>query len=123
MPFLRIGLPIEIWWKAGGALLLRSAWTGDIVVDFVGTNPEVTKSTDRPLANVGAMLVYAAIHVGVLSSANLIWVETAAHSIKWWKRLLAQGEDFIRVDEIPSTHARLTKFFADANVAHQSRPS
>lgn len=90
-----------------GALLLRVAWTGDLVVDFVGTNLIATKYGSPPLANGGTMLVYAALRVGEIVGAPLVFAETARHSRRWWDKLLAAGEKLIRVDDVSAAIVRI----------------
>lgn len=90
-----------------GALLLRVAWTGDLVIDFVGTNPAATKYGKPPLRNGGVVLVYAALKIGKAIGAPLVYAETARHSRLWWDKLLAAGEKLIKVDDIPTAVARI----------------
>lgn len=90
-----------------GALLLRFAWTGDIVIDFVGTNLAATKHSVPPLQNSGTLLVYAALRLGEAVGAPLVYAETARHSQAWWDKLLAAGEKLVKVDDVPTAAARL----------------
>jgi hypothetical protein len=96
--------------QIAGALLLRSAWTGDIVVDFVMANQAVTKAAVPPIPNVGTMLEAAALDVGFQNGAPLIWAETAAHSTNWWQTLLPSTEQFIRFDSVELSRQRIGEF-------------
>jgi hypothetical protein len=110
---------IEAWTdlansSLAGALLLRSAWTGDVVVDFVGTNFGVTKYGNPPRGNVGPILLLAATCVGKACGAELIWAETAAETEKWWSSLLASEQRFIKVDYVAEVESRL-RFLLNEN--------
>lgn len=99
-----------------GAMLLRSAWTGDIVVDFVGTNFGATKYAMPILSHVGTMLICVALDVGIQSEAKLVWAETARHSSAWWNRLLAGGKNFIKVRALHEAHKDVVELLESANV-------
>jgi hypothetical protein len=96
--------------QVAGALLLRSAWNLDIVVDFVVANKAVTKAASPPIPNVGTMLVAAALDVGFLTGASLIWAETAAHSTDWWQTMLPSIHQFIRFDSVEVSRQRMAQF-------------
>lgn len=91
---------------------LRYAWTTDIVIDFVGTHLAATAHGSPPLQNCGAMLVYAAVRIGAICGAPLVYAETARHSVAWWDKLLEAGERLIKVATVPAAAARLIKIIA-----------
>ena len=104
-----------------GAILLRIAWTRDLIVDFVGTNPFATKVLGPEIPYVGAMLVYCGLAVSAKVGASFAYAETASHSKAWWEQLLAGGDDLIKVDDIPTALARITKIFSKAGITVTAR--
>jgi len=95
-----------------GALLLRVAWTGDVVVDFVGTNVAATKYGDPPIKNAGAMLLYCALAIAKDIDAEQIYAETARHSEAWWSKLLVAGDKLVKVDNVDGALARVEQIVA-----------
>jgi len=95
-----------------GSMLLRSAWTGDVVVDFVGTNFGVTRYSAQRFPLVGVMLVTAAAEIAAASSAGMVWVETARHSHEWWSELLDCPHAFVKFDQVSSVLANLNEFWS-----------
>jgi len=102
--------------QVAGALLLRSAWTGDIVVDFVVANKAVTLAANPPILNIGTMLVAAALEVGFHTAAPLIWAETASYSTKWWQLILPSTHEFIRFDSVEVSRHRVSQFLTQIGV-------
>lgn len=107
--------------QIAGALLLRSAWTGDIVVDFVVANKAVTMAATPPIPNVGAMLVAAALDIGFYTNAPLIWAETAAHSTNWWQPMLPSVHQFIRFDSVEVSRQRMIQFLTQIGIEFNER--
>lgn len=102
--------------NVAGALLLRSAWTGDIAIDFVVANKSVTQASDPPIENVGLLLVAAALDVGSATAAPLVWAETAAHSTRWWSLMLGSQHEFIRFDSVDVSRQRVGEFLRNNHV-------
>jgi hypothetical protein len=107
--------------QVAGALLLRSAWTWDIVVDFVVANKAVTMAATPPIPNVGAMLVTAALDIGFHTRASLIWAETAAHSTDWWRPILPSAHQFIRFDSVDISRQRMAQFLTRNGIDFHER--
>jgi hypothetical protein len=102
--------------RVAGVLLLRSAWTGDIVVDFVVANKAVTLAATPPIVNVGTMLVAAALDVGFHTNAPLIWAETAVHSTNWWQPMLPSLNQFIRFDSVEASRQGMSRFLTQIGI-------
>lgn len=85
--------------RAAGALLLRSAWTNDVVIDFLVVNHFVTDSRAPRLEGVGGLLCYAATSIGLVSGAAQVLVETAQHTKKYWSRFCGAGCDLWRFEK------------------------
>ena len=103
--------------RVAGAILLRRAWTGDVVVDFVVANKSVAQSATRRLKNVGMLLVAAAVDVAVETKAPLVWAETASHSAEWWGFILKSRHNFVRFDTALKTQHRLSVVFRKSHVS------
>ena len=85
--------------RAAGALLLRSAWTNDVVIDFLVVNQVVIDSRSPRLEGVGGLLCYAATSIGLVSSAERVLVETAHHTRRYWTRFCHGGCDLWRIEK------------------------
>lgn len=96
-----------------GAALLRFAWSGDLVFDFVGTNPHTRGVGDQELKNIASCLVYEGLRLAKAFNAKEVFAETARHSHEWWHNHLAQGSDLIKAssvdDALTNTRACLSK--------------
>jgi hypothetical protein len=82
--------------RIAGALLLRSAWTNDVVVDFLVVNHLVMQEYKPAVRGAGVMLCYAAFSIGLVSEASLVIAETAQHSTEYWARFCPGGMRLIR---------------------------
>ena len=85
--------------RVAGALLLRSAWTNDVVIDFLVVNQQVTETRSPRLDGVGGLLCYAALSIGLVSGAERVLVETASHTKKYWTRFCRDGCDLWRIEK------------------------
>lgn len=101
-----------------GAALLRFAWTGDLVFDFVGINPNARGVGERELKNLGSCLIYEGLRLAKMFNAKEVFAETAEHSYRWWHNHLAQGSDLIKAssvdDAFANTKAHLTRLIITA---------
>ena len=89
-----------------GAALLRFGWNGDLVFDFVGTNPNTRGEGEAMLKNIGSCLIYEGLRLAKSFGAEDAFAETAHHSVKWWHNHLAKGSDLIKADLVEDALTR-----------------
>ena len=100
--------------ETAGTLLLRSTWTKEAVVDLLGTNQRTT----TPVPGVGVMLVMTACSIARQSGAPRLFVETARHSTRYWRRFLKNGTPFMRYDRSDVAFARAEAILTAGEVTY-----
>lgn len=83
-----------------GALLLRSAWNFDVVIDFLFAREMRFGPGMEPVTGAGTMMCYSALAIAKVSNASRVLVETAAHSRDFWSQYFKQGTDLWRFDRV-----------------------
>ncbi len=89
-----------------GAALLRFGWNGNLVFDFVGSNPSTRGEGVQKLENIGSCLIYEGLRLAKSFGAEDAFAETAYHSVKWWHNHLAKGSDLIKADTVKDALTR-----------------
>ena len=103
--------------RVAGALLLRSAWNNDIIIDFLVVNQEVTLSHAPPIEGLGVLLCYSAFSIGQVSDAERVHVETARHTKHYWPRVCAGGTELIRTEQTEVAAKAAARILGVANWA------
>jgi hypothetical protein len=82
-----------------GALLLRSGWSNDVVIDFLVVDSKAAKELSSELHPLGPLLIYAAAAIAYVSGAKVVMAETAKHTSGYWMNYLPQGNALWRMAE------------------------